>query len=279
MPLGRRGLASHLAVGLLAVAAGAGLTRLVSRPVRTEVTTHGEWVWVKKTSGDSVRAYVAYPERKDKAPAMVVIHEIFGLTDWEPTVADKLAGQGYVAIVPDMLSSRWGITPSSPDSGRKLMAQLTPDGITADLDAAFNYVSHLPSVKKDRIGVVGFCWGGGQTFRYATNNPKLRAAVVCYGPAPSLAMQPGQAPVLDTAAFGRIKAPILGVYGENDSRINSMLPSVGQIMNQLGKKFAADSYPGTGHGFLKPGRKGSDTDQVEKAWAKIQGFLAANLAK
>lgn len=279
MPLGRRGFASHLLVGLLAVAAGAGLTWLVNRPVPAQVTTHGEWVWVRKAGGDSVRAYVAYPERKDKAPAMVVIHEIFGLTDWEPTVADKLAGQGYVAIVPDMLSSRWGITPPNPDSGRKLMAQLTPDGITADLDAAYDYVTHLPSVKKDRVGVIGFCWGGGQTFRYATNNPKLKAAVVCYGPAPSLPMQPGQSPVLDSAALGRINAKILGVYGENDARINTMLPTVGGLMKQLNKPFDADSYPGTGHGFLKPGRKGSDTDQVEKAWAKIQGFLASNLAK
>jgi len=137
----------------------------------------------------------------------------------------------------------------------------------------------LPSVKKDKIGVIGFCWGGGQTFRYATNNPKLKAAVVCYGPAPSLPVQAGQPPVLDTAAFQRIKANVIGVYGENDNRINSMLPQVGALMSQLGKKFAADSYPGTGHGFLKPGRKGSDTEQVEKAWERISGFLVENLGK
>ena len=147
------------------------------------------------------------------------------------------------------------------------MAQLTPDGITADLDAAYRYVSTLPSVKKDKVGVMGFCWGGGQTFRYTTNNPKLKAAVVCYGPNP------------DTTTLERIKAPILGVYGENDNRINSMLPTVGRIMKDLGKSFAADSYPGTGHGFLKPGRKGSDTDQVEKAWSTIEKFLHDRLGK
>ena len=117
MSLGRRGLASHLVVSLLAVAAGAGLTWVVNRgthgPARSEPTNHGEWVWVKKSAGDSVRAYVAYPERKDKAPAMVVIHEIFGLTEWEPTVADKLAGQGYVAIVPDMLSRPISMRPTT----------------------------------------------------------------------------------------------------------------------------------------------------------------------
>jgi carboxymethylenebutenolidase len=262
----RAGLASHLAVGVLALAAGVAVTWLgVKRPKLDAVTTHGEWVYVKKSPGDSVRAYVAYPERKDKAPAVIVIHEIFGLTDWEPTVGDRLAGKGYVAIVPDLLSSRFGMTPPSGDSGRKLMAQLVPDQITADLDAVYGYVTGLPSVKPDQVGVMGFCWGGGQTFRYATNNPKLKAAVVCYGPNP------------DTTTLARIQAPILGVYGENDARINSMLPTVGRLMAQLDKKFTADSYPGTGHGFLKPGRKGSDTDQVEKAWARIEAFFQQNL--
>jgi carboxymethylenebutenolidase len=115
--------------------------------------------------------------------------------------------------------------------------------------------------------VIGFCWGGGQTFRYATNNPKLKAAVVCYGPAP------------DSTALGNIKAPVLGVYGENDARINSALPTVARQMAEKGKRFVYDSYPGTGHGFLKPGRRGSDTDQPDKAWAKIFGFFTAELGK
>jgi carboxymethylenebutenolidase len=178
---------------------------------------------------------------------------------------DKLAGNGYVAIVPDMLSSRFGITPPSQDSGRKLMAQLTPDGITADLNSAFDYVSALPAVSKDRVGVMGFCWGGGQTFRYTTNNPRLKAAVVCYGPNP------------DTTTLERIQTPILGVYGENDARVNTPLPAVARIMKEKGKRFEADSYPGTGHGFLKPGRRGSDTDQVDKAWSRILAFFNSAL--
>ena len=261
----RHGVASYVAIATLAAflgATGAWFFR-THRPLDA-VTTHGEWVWIKRAS-DSVRAYVAYPERRDPAPAVIVIHEIFGLTDWEPTVGDKLAASGYVAIVPDMLSSKFGITPPSQDSGRKLMAQLTPDGITADLNSAYDYVNGLSSVRKDRIGVMGFCWGGGQTFRYATNNPKLKAAVVCYGPNP------------DTTTFDRIQAPILGVYGENDNRINSQLPAVARIMSSKGKRFEADSYPGTGHGFLKPGRRGSDTDQVDKAWAKIFDFFKKEL--
>ena len=261
------GLVSYILVAMLAaVAGGVGVWLVRERPALDPVTTHGEWIWIKRTS-DSVRAYVAYPERRDPAPAVIVIHEIFGLTDWEPTVGDRLAAQGFVAIVPDMLSSRFGITPPSADSGRKLMAQLTPEGITADLNSAYEYVNGLPAVRKDRVGVIGFCWGGGQTFRYATNNPNLKAAVVCYGPNP------------DTTTLERIRTPILGVYGENDARVNAPLPTVARIMSGKGKRFEADSYPGTGHGFLKPGRRGSDTEQVDKAWTRILAFFNAELRK
>jgi carboxymethylenebutenolidase len=230
------------------------------------VTTHGEWVSIKR-GRDSIRAYVAYPERKTKAPAVIVIHEIYGLTDWEPTVADRLAKEGYVAILPDLLSSKHGITPADPDSGRKLVGQLEPERVTADLDAVYAYVNGLPSVARDRIGTIGFCWGGGQSFRYATNNPKLRAVVVAYGPAP------------DTAAMRKIQAPVLGIYGENDERINANLPDVMASMQSAGKTFTSEVYPGTGHGFLKPGRQGYDTPEREKAWGRILEFYRARLGK
>jgi len=194
-----------------------------------------------------------------------VIHEIFGLTKWEPTVVDRLAKMGYVAVVPDLLSTRFGGSPANPDSGRKLVGDLAPEGITADLDATYAYLAGLPAVDRDRIGTIGFCWGGGQSFRYATNKPTLRAAVVCYGPGP------------DTAAMRRINAPILGVYGEDDARITSALPAVVAAMKADGKNFVYDVYPGTGHGFLKPGRKGYDGPQPERAWARIQQFLRARL--
>jgi carboxymethylenebutenolidase len=230
------------------------------------VTTHGEWVHIQRGS-DSIRAYVAYPERRDKAPAVIVIHEIFGATDWEPTVADRLARNGYVAILPDLLSSKYGMSPASPDSGRKLIATLEPERITADLDAVYGYLNGLPAVQADQIGTIGFCWGGGQSFRYATNNPKLKAAVVCYGPAP------------DSAALARINAKVLGVYGENDARINAAVPDVDRQMKALGKSYQHDTYPGTGHGFLKPGRQGSDTPAVEQAWQRIIDFYQATIGK
>ena len=230
------------------------------------VTTHGEWVYIKR-GRDSVRAYVAYPERKTKAPAVIVIHEIFGLTDWEPKVADRLAKEGFVAILPDLLSSKYGITPADPDSGRKLIGQLEPERVTADLNAVYAYVNGLPAVSRDQVGVIGFCWGGGQSFRYATNNPKLRATVVAYGPAP------------DTADLKKIQAPVLGIYGENDERINANLPLVTAAMQSAGKTFMSEVYPGTGHGFLKPGRQGYDTPEREKAWARILEFYRARLGK
>lgn len=230
-------------------------------------THHGEWVFIRNPAGDSIRAYVAYPERKDKAPAVIVIHEIFGLTSWEPSVADRLAQAGYVAVVPDLLSSRFGVTPPDPDSGRKLTALLVPEQVTADLDATFAYLNTLPAVLTDQIGSIGFCWGGARSFRYATSNPRLKAAVVCYGTAP------------DSATMGGIKARVLGVYGEDDARINAALPDVARQMAAAGARFSHDIYPGTGHGFLKPGRKGSDGHEVERAWEKILGFYRETLGK
>jgi carboxymethylenebutenolidase len=259
----RTGAALAAALVALAVLAAAAL---VPRRPAQQPTTHGEWVTLRRGT-DSLRAYVAYPERKDKAPAVIVIHEIFGLTDWEPTVVDQFAAKGYVAIVPDLLSSKYGVTPPSPDSGRKLVAQLEPERVTADLDAAFAYLNTLPAVKQGQIATIGFCWGGGQTFRYATNNPALKAAIVCYGPAP------------DSAALARIKAPVLGVYGENDARINADLPRVEETMKALKKKFEFTIYPATGHGFLKPGRQGNDGPQPARAWSDVYAFLARTVGR
>ena len=271
----RHGAASYVLIALMAVLAAGAILWQRSTPANASspradalaaVTTHGEWVKIKK-GNETIRAYVAYPERKTKAPAVIVIHEIFGLTEWEPTVADRLAKEGFVAILPDLLSSKHGQTPKDPDEGRKLIGDLEPERVTADLNATYAYVNSLPAVQKDQIGTIGFCWGGGQSFRYATNNPNLKAAVVAYGPAP------------DSAAIKRIKAPVLGVYGENDERINANLPDVAAKMQSAGKTFSHEVYPGTGHGFLKPGRQGSDGPQVEKAWKRILEFYRARLGK
>jgi carboxymethylenebutenolidase len=265
-----RGVASYLVVAALAFTVGALGTWLVRSQASTApqpldaVTTHGEYIWITR-GADSIWAYIAYPERNDRAPAMIVIHENRGLTEWEPTVADHLASKGYVAVAPDLVSSRFGPALALGDSVGRFLGQLHPDGVTADLDAVFDYLNSLPSVQTGQIGAMGFCWGGGNTFRYATNNPRLKAAVVCYGPNPPL------------ETLSRIEAPVLGVYGENDARINAALPQVIAEMQRLGKFFEADSYPGTGHGFLKPGRRGNDSEQPARAWARIEAFLKEHL--
>ena len=233
-------------------------------PVRYHdaVTTHGEWVKFANATGDSVRAYVAYPERGDKAPTIIVIHEIFGLTDWEPTMGDRFAAKGYIAIVPDLLSSRYGASPASSDSGRRLVATLNDSGVVADLNATYRYVNGLPAAQKDNTGIIGFCWGGGTVWKYASVNPKVRAAVPCYGP------------VSDSTILLSIKAPVLGVFGQADMRVNAMIPVEQRL---LGSKFVADSYIGTGHGFLKPGHNGFGTPEYDRALRNIDAFFAKQL--
>jgi carboxymethylenebutenolidase len=231
------------------------------------VTTHGEWVKFPNAKGDSVRAYVAYPERKDRAPAIIVIHEIFGMTDWEPTVADKFAAKGFVAIAPDLLSSRYGMSPPTPDSGRKLVATLTDAGVIADLDAVYKWVNAQPATQGGNTGVIGFCWGGGTVWKYAAANPDVKAAVPCYGP------------VSDTANVHGIKATVYGVYAEKDARVNGNLADVTTALTNGHTAFTSKIYPGMAHGFLKPGRDGADSPTADQARADIDAFFAKQLGR
>src|SRR6266853_1023166 len=174
--------AGGLVVGtaLLAVA-----FRPASPAVRRPADIHAEFV--KYASGrDSITAYIAYPERRDAAPAVIVIHEVFGMSDFIKRTTERLAQQGFVALAPDLLTRRGG-TPATQDSAVTMIRALNADTITQDLNGAAAYLKSLKAVRGDRIGVIGFCWGGSQSFRYATNNPALRAFVVCYGAAPDTA--------------------------------------------------------------------------------------------
>ncbi|HRP08764.1 MAG TPA: dienelactone hydrolase family protein [Gemmatimonadales bacterium] len=236
-------------------------------PEDSAPTTHGEWVRYANAAGDSIRAYVAYPERQGKAPALIVIHEIFGLTDWEQGVVDDYAAKGYVAIAPDLLSSRFGSTSVLGDTARQAVGRLSSEGVLADLDATWDYINAQPATDTGNIGAIGFCWGGGTVWNLAAHNPRLRAAVVCYGP------------LADTALLNSVEAPVLGVYGENDGRVTNALPDIVRKMNELGKSFVADSYAGTGHGFLKPGRNGHGTAEAVRAQADIDAFLKRQLER
>src|SRR5467141_5154242 len=210
--------------------------------------------YVKFPSGrDTITAYLAYPERKDPAPVVVVIHEIFGMSDFIRQTTEQLAKDGFVAIAPDLLSRRGG-TPATPDSARKLIATLNPDTITKDLDATVAYVKTLQPVRSGEIGVIGFCWGGGQSFRYATNAPELKAFVGCYGPSPN------------PADMAKIRAKGLGVYAENDARIDAGLPDAAAAMRAAGKPYPYTIYPGVGHGFL---RTREQPEVADSAWNAV----------
>jgi carboxymethylenebutenolidase len=256
-------------VGPLALTLVAGFLGLVAtttpsgRPAhRPSGDVHAEYV--KVPSGrDTLIAYLAYPERKDRAPAVVVIHEVFGLSDFIRQVTQQLAQNGFVAIAPDLLS-RHGGTPASPDSARKLVAGLDADTLTRDLDAIAVYVRRLPAVRPERLGVIGFCWGGGQSFRYATNNPSLGAFVVCYGPGP------------DALAIARIRGRGLGVYAEQDARIDAGLADVDAAVRTYHKEYRYTIYAGVGHGFLRTRERPAVADS---AWRAVISFLRETLER
>jgi carboxymethylenebutenolidase len=242
---------------MLAVAA-VSLTALAA--YRPAADIHSEYV--KFLSGrDTITGYLSYPERPTPAPAVVVIHENTGLSDFARGITEDLARRGFVALAPDLLS-RLGGTPATADSGRRLIGLLVPDTVTRDLDAAVAYLRGLRAVKRDAIGVIGFCWGGAQSFRYATNNPSLKAAVVCYGRAPEL------------ADVGRIRAPVLGVYAENDARINAGIGSADSAMKAAGRPYNWSIYAGVGHGFF---RSRDNPAMADSAWGVVTRFFTKEL--
>jgi carboxymethylenebutenolidase len=228
---------------------------------------HGEWVKVK--NGDrEVNSFVVYPEVKDKATAVLVIHEIFGLTDWVRGVADDLAAAGYIAIAPDLLSGKGPNGGGTEALGRNVgqaIRDLPPAQITADLNACADYLTKLPAAN-GKVVVCGFCWGGGQTFRYATNNKHLKAAFVFYGGGPDSAS--------DTS---RIQCPVYGFYGGNDARVNATIPKSKELMKDAGKTYEPVIYDGAGHGFMRageqPGAGEANKKAHDEAWTKWKEIL------
>jgi len=230
---------------------------------------HHEWVQIKV--GDrTLHAFVVFPEVKDKAPAVVVIHENKGLSDWVRSAADQFAEAGVIAIAPDHLSGlgpNGGKTADFPtvDAATQALYKLPPDQVTADLNACADYVSKLDACN-GKIAVGGFCWGGGQTFRFATNRESLAAALVFYGPAPE-----------DKAAIAKIKCPVYGFYGENDARINAGIEKATTAMKEAGKSYDPVIYKGAGHGFMRAGEMAGAKDDEKKArgdaWMRIREIL------
>ena len=230
---------------------------------------HLEWVKVKHGNRE-VNCFIAYPEVKDKATAMVVIHEIFGLSDWVRGVADQLAEAGYIAIAPDLLS---GAAPGGGgtaelggvDAVRKAISTLPPDQVTADLNAVADYVAKLPACN-GKVAVGGFCWGGGQTFRFATNNKGIKAAFAFYGTGPD-----------KEEDIARINCPVYGFYGGNDERVNATIPKSTELMKKAGKTYEPVTYEGAGHGFMRAG-EAPDANEPnkkarEEAWKRLKDLL------
>lgn len=206
---------------------------------------HREWVNVK-AGNRVVSCFVVYPEVKGKTAAVIVIHEIFGLTEWAQMEADEVAAAGNIAIAPDLLSGmgpKGGGTSEIGDMNAavKAIGALPPDQITSDLNAVADYVSKLPSAN-GKVAVSGFCWGGGQSFRFATNRPSLAAAFVFYGPGPD-----------SPEAIAKIKAPVYGFYGGKDGRIGATIPKTMELMKAANKVYEPVTYEGAGHGFMRAG--------------------------
>ena len=233
---------------------------------------HGEYVDIKLPSGGTpIRTWVVYPERKDKAGAVILIHDIGGLSDWMRGVADQLARDGFIAIVPDLVSGMGpggGGTESaaSRDDVVKLVRGITPEDATARLNAVREYALKLPAAN-GKTATLGFCWGGARSFAYAAAQPGLNAAVVFYGNSP------------EAADLAKIKAPVLGLYGGDDARVNTTIPPAEAEMKKLGKTFEPHIYEGAGHGFVRSQeeRDGANLKAVQKAWPQTLEFLRKHL--
>lgn len=248
----------------LPASADEALQRLETSP------RHGEWVVYSAGGADSVKAWVVYPERSDGAPVVLVIHEIFGLTEWIRSVADQLAAAGFIAIAPDLLTGKGpeggGTESVDRDGAVQLVRGLERDEVVRRLNAAAEYATSLPAAS-DEFASIGFCWGGSTSFYYATAQPDLDAAVVYYGGSP------------DGERLANVEAPVLGLYGGDDQRVNATIDPARAEMERLEKRYEVEIYDGAGHGFLRQqdGREGANMSATRGAWPRTIEFLKAEL--
>src|SRR6202789_999140 len=246
---------------LLVLAAAVSLQAQDWAKARLEASPrHHEYVPLKHGSR-TVQAFVVYPEVKAKAPVVVLIHEIFGLSDWAKEMAAELAAEGFIVIAPDLLT---GFGPGGGGSSEfpsqeatiKAVSGLDPEVVNADLDAAADYGKHLPA-SDGKVAVVGFCWGGGKSLAFAAHRGDLSAAFVFYGPGP--------------ADVSTITAPVYGFYAGNDARIGATVPATVAAMKAAGKKYEPVTYDGAGHGFMRAGEDPTNSVPGNKT-AREQGF-------
>lgn len=260
----------HLLIGLCGlIASNAGFAQDWAKARLDKSPRHHEWAEIKQ-GARTVHTFVVFPEVKEKAPVVLVIHENKGLTDWVRGVADQLAEAGYIAVAPDLLS---GTAPGggntsdfkSEGDATKGIYALPPDEVTAGLNALADYAAKLPA-SNGKLAVAGFCWGGAQSFRFATNRDKLAAAFVFYGTGPE-----------KQSDYAKIDSPVYGFYGGNDARVNSTIPKTEAAMKQSGKTYEPVTYEGAGHGFMRAGEEPGANDANKKAredgWKRWKDLL------
>ncbi len=241
-----------------------------------ESSRHGEWVDIKLADGTALKTWVVYPEKATKAGVVLVIHDIRGMADIPRAVCDQLAQDGFIAIVPDFLSGKGpngGGTEALGAGVGQAIRTLTPAEVNARLDAAMEYGRKLPA-SNGRVGVVGFCWGGSRSFGYAVHQPSLNAAVVYYGSLDGATAE--SAPEADVM---KIRAPVLGLYGGNDARINTTVPPTAAAMKKHGKTYETHTFDGAGHGFLgsQAGAGGANLKASLQAWPLTIQFFRQHL--
>jgi dienelactone hydrolase/imidazolonepropionase-like amidohydrolase len=236
-----------------------------------ESPRHGEWVMVPAGGGDSVRAWVVYPERDTPAPVVLVVHEIFGLSDWIRSVADQVAADGFIAVAPDLLTGAdvpRGPDGPDPDSARAAISRVQQSDVQRRLDAVAEYAMALPAALPV-YGIMGFCWGGAASFAHAVHAPDLGASVVFYGTSPP------------TNELEHVRAPVLGLYAGDDERVNATIAAADSALTSLGRTFEYEIYDGAGHGFLRArdGRDGANLRASQAAWPRAIDWFREHLER
>lgn len=231
---------------------------------------HHEWIDLKRKDGSVCKAFVVYPEFSEAAKSVIVIHENRGLNDWAREFADKLASEGFLVIAPDLISNIVeGKTRTTDfedsDKAREAIYALDPQQVTYDLNSAYEYIKN-DKASTGNVSVIGFCWGGSQTFKYATNNQDIEEALVFYGTAPE-----------DKSKLNSISAPVYGFYGGADNRVTSTVPDTEKNMEEAGKIYEAVIYEGAGHAFMRSGSEeaadAANKQAHDEAWVRLFEIL------
>lgn len=220
-----------------------------------------------KSGDETVQGILYKPRGKGPFPALIVIHEWWGLNDWVKEQASKLADQGYEALAIDLYRGKVATT---PETAHELMRGVPDDRARRDLHAAFEFLESQPNVNKKRIGAIGWCMGGGYALDVALDEPSLAADVINYGHL-----------VTDPVEIKKINAPILGLFGAQDQGITpDDVHKFEAAMKQQGKKIEIKIYEDAGHAFENPSNKtGYRAADAADAWQRTVNFFAENLKK